>query len=74
MANLGAFFLTKYGQKSMGWTNMFWTCFGISVVPVILILIFNEYPTFGPKKGQEPAKQTAITAGDDEKRSISSSN
>jgi len=73
VANLAAFFLTKYGQKTMGWADMFWTCFGISVVPIILILIFNEYPTFGPQK-EEPVKQTAITAGDDEKKSIASSN
>jgi len=46
---------------------MFWTSFGISVVPILLLIIFNEYPVFG-KKEQKPSvvnpeeDQKAITA------------
>jgi len=45
---------------------MYWIAFGISVIPIVLVLFFNEYPTFG-KVEQQPEKAVPVHTDEDKK-------
>ncbi len=51
----------------MSWASMYWIAFGISVIPIVLVLFFNEYPTFGKI---EQAEKAVPVHTDEDKKSL----
>jgi len=62
-ANLAAFFVSKYGQKSLGWNGIFWLSFGFTIFALVLTILFDEYPDFTKKKPKKIENQKNLEDG-----------
>lgn len=59
IANLSSFFLVKFALKSLGWSSIFWICFGLSVAAFLINLLFREDYKFENKyKGKVRVPET----------------